>query len=147
MGRVLTFGVTCIVLVASCSIDDENRCLDGFVYAKMSKTCIPEDTGSADTETGSGADAGGDEDSGAAGDGGSTGLGEYCETQEECAPYEADYCAVNPLTGEGSCTYQDCDATSCPAGYTCCDCTAITGPKLCVEDGDVPDLGLYCQCM
>lgn len=51
-----------------------------------------------------------------------TGLGDDCVEQSNCEGKDADYCALDPVTGVGVCTITDCttDPDNCPVGYRCC---------------------------
>jgi hypothetical protein len=124
--------------VTSC-IADDNRCGKGQVYitdvADGEKYYCYEDAGTADA--GTEADAGGGEPEG-------SGLGESCYAADDCAGYEADFCAGNPGE-EGYCSFQDCtvEPDSCPGEYSCCD--FMTGDKFCVTPGDLDLMGSMCS--
>lgn len=62
-----------------------------------------------------------------------SGMGAACTTQADCADYEASYCAVNALTGQGKCTVSDCLDVGCPTTFRCCDCAAIALEDFCVD--------------
>ncbi len=117
------FCVVATVFFASCAIPDDERCGDDFFYDEETKSCkqtTPADTGD-DTEE----EDGGPQDSGAddAGDAISTGMGEYCESDEDCAGYDADFCALDPFTQAGGCTIKNCieEPDNCPPGWVCCN--------------------------
>jgi hypothetical protein len=131
-----------------CSIDDGDRCPDGYFYVPEILACCVEgevyvaDAGICreppeppDTET--------DEDDGGADGGDPSGLWEPCNAQEECEGFDADYCAINPLTDEGYCTIE-CEVGDCPDGSQCCDCTNEDYPIACILDEDVPMIEMVC---
>ena len=145
--------------IAGCTIDDEDRCPEGMrwtaEYASCEcpvgdgyyletdpddladVTCLPcvaestspecdTDTDTGDTET----------DTPDGGDG--TGLGTPCADDGDCAEFEADLCALNPLDPEapGYCTFEDCTPGGCPEGYQCCDLSGLGLTIACLTDAD-----------
>lgn len=132
--------ITCalaLLMVSSCTMDDEDRCSSGYEYNSEYKYCFIPDTGSApDTESASDsdtepldaglADGGGGESTDTGGDTGSavveTGIGTHCESDEECAGLVANYCVTS---GGGYCSIKGCVGGDCPDGYTCCDCAGV----------------------
>ncbi|MCP4604362.1 MAG: hypothetical protein GY847_28210 [Proteobacteria bacterium] len=149
MHRPIYMSLWVVLVTGACQIDDEDRCLDGYRYTTTSKTCVPEDS---DSDTGTETEPDTDtetSDGGSAEDGGEefTGFGELCSNQQQCADYKADYCAIDPTSGEGHCTFKDCDATSCPESSTCCDCTKMGMPVFCIPDEVVAVAGAFCSCM
>ena len=140
--------------VIGCSIDDGDRCPDGYHYDPEGLACLvcAEDetwdpvnyacVGTSDSD--SDVDAGDD-------GGPPTGLGEPCDSDEDCAEYEASMCAINPLTEEGVyCTLEDCTPADCPEGWQCCDCLDVDplNSLACATDEDaVPLVNLAgCDC-
>ena len=104
------------------------------------------DTGSSDTDTDTDTDTDADTDTDGDSDqdGGPdasdtdsatvTGLGikcdEFGENVEPCKDYEADFCALDPFSGNGYCTYQNCSGSSCPEEVKyCCDCSKLNPPS------------------
>jgi hypothetical protein len=126
----------CAILAPACEISDADRCPDGYVYDAERRFCVVDPGGDGDTDADSDADSDADTDP----DGGPpSGLGEACASQEECEGYDADYCAINPMTSVGYCTIQDCEMGACPDGYQCCDCTSsgVLPPGVaCLTDSD-----------
>lgn len=62
-----------------------------------------------------------------------TGEGTTCETQADCAGFEADYCEAYVSF---TCLVQNCDASninSCSPDYICCDFSWMGLPSLCVN--------------
>ncbi len=137
---------------SSCTVDVEDRCLKGYDWDPEVLTCRPAET-HTDTDTGpaevvqdAGDDSGATEDS--TGDLPS-GYLEYCQTQGDCAAYDADYCLVNPLDpAQSACVTQNCTPGSCPAGSICCDCTSVTYPIMCLPDEATEEqlLTTMCDC-
>ncbi len=63
-----------------------------------------------------------------------TGYGACCDDTTPCLG-EIDFCLINGAPGSpGTCTSKDCTAVSCPAAYTCLDCTNFS----------FGDYGLFC---
>lgn len=126
--------------LAGCSPTDGERCGAGFVW--RDNTCFEDEP--IDTDTGSAADAGPD-----GGDDGPTGMGEVCtEDGEECAGFEADYCAIQPGNDEGYCTITGCAAApdNCPDGYLCCDFPdGFDIENFCVTEADFELMSSMCQ--
>ena len=152
-GFAALVGVLVLVLAVSCSIDDEDRCVDGQHWdpdALVCKLCDTDQTWDPEAHEcvsaggDSDADADADADGGAdGGDGPPTGLGEPCDSDEDCEGYEASLCAINPLTEEGQyCTLENCEPADCPDGWQCCDCMAVSALEsvACAKDEDVSAL-------
>lgn len=165
MIRALCLYAMVVIPILGCTIDDEDRCPPGLVYAPEYKACqcpagqsysrelnrcacpddrvwAPEkeacletDAGAMDAGAQPEADAGSDMDEGK-----ESGLGEKCGVDGDCAEYLADACAVNPLTNDGYCTWRCAGEDDCEAGYQCCDCTSNTmglpEEKACLADED-----------
>jgi hypothetical protein len=146
-----------VLVVASCSIGDEDRCTEGFVFDDALGICRP-----TQTDMGAPADQGPSVDQASAADQGpvSDGVaapeisidaaagaqfGEPCVEQTDCVT-EADYCTYNDFTKSGVCTYKDCTADSCPTGWQCCDCSAVGWPIFCGPDNEA-QLEAVCSCM
>ena len=114
-------------LGAGCEMSDGDRCPNGYHYDPINTVCEVcaedevwnETTYACEADTDSGTDTG-------TGGEAPTGLGEPCQSDADCAGYEADFCAVNPMSGDGYCTIEDCALGECPAPYLCCDCTEST---------------------
>lgn len=150
---VLALSLGALAMVG-CTIDDEDRCPEGFQFEKITLSCHPIPQESEGDSSG-GEDTGKDKDTNDAGDGPS-GLGEPCAGDPgacAAAGYEADYCVVNPLEQDKAyCSSRDCTADSCEKGYRCCDCTnSMVLPKLsaCLKDADADLAGSAaggCQC-
>ncbi len=131
------FCATFLILVTSCAIPDNERCGDGYFYDVEKKAC--KEIKSTDTGTDTENKDGGVHDSGAedAGYTPPTGMGEYCESQEDCADYEADYCVLDPFTQAGGCTIKNCteEPDNCPPGWTCCNFPdSFMYPDICMPD-------------
>ncbi|MDD5306173.1 MAG: hypothetical protein PHU25_02520 [Deltaproteobacteria bacterium] len=136
---------TALLLLIGCTPSDSERCQSGYLFHPENGSCQPIEDGGTDSET-SNLDAGnpdaGNPDGGDTGDL-PTGLGESCTDNEQCADYEADYCAINPLTQEGFCTVENCTVSpdDCPQGYRCCDSPESYGqPNLCILPADYDTL-------
>lgn len=157
------FLMMCVaVLFATCSPPDDERCGEGFVWQDYS--CVPCDEAStdsdsdtdsdgdtdadtdsdSDTDTDSDTDSDTDEPDGGLPDG----MGEPCtDGGGECDGLEADYCIINPMSGDGYCTIQGCatDPDDCPDGYTCCDFpTSFEIDNTCVTDADFKEMSSIC---
>ncbi len=159
MVRIPLFFAAICALAGGCGFPEDMRCPDGFMYHEESATCLSEEELAQDTETETATDTetdhGQDLDGGADGtvedtdtDTGDVfdGIGTPCADDAACASFNTDYCAVNPLTGEGYCSAMDCDSGGCPDGYKCCDCTNSQSPLpgvvvpqvvACLTDDDV----------
>ncbi len=126
----------------ACQIADKDRCPDYLVWSSSYKSCVPiaEDDTDSDTTNGTDSET----------DGGVSGLGNECVDQPDCAPYDADYCAINPLTPNdpGYCTIFDCVAGDCPGDYQCCDCTEQgADAAVCMNADDAAAaIGFGCSC-
>ena len=134
------------VLPIACSIEDEDRCADGYSWDEEFRICkedsaLPPATGGSKNE-------------GGAGGAGSAELGTACESEEDCAASEdATFCLKSPLapSDPGICTIPDCTADACDGDYLCCDCSTVTqlawpGP-LCVLNDRLDQLeGAGCSC-
>ncbi len=153
-----------ILVVTGCTIDDEDRCPEGYFYIPEITSCcldgkvyVPsnpllcvdpdfgggEDTGENDTEDGGTGD-GGTGDGGIGGDENAQtvstdGLGTPCSDDTNCEGLDADYCAINPLEGAGYCSVNGCTPEICPGGYKCCDCreqVLLPQVAVCLTDSD-----------
>jgi len=149
LGKVPT--VLALMLVASCGIDDEDRCADGYEFDKEHSYCIQEEETDSDSDTGTGAavDAGADADGGGQDGGEVSGMGVSCKTAPECENFDADYCAIHPLDpSTGYCTLLDCMDDGCPGEFRCCDCTGLGAPEIfCMKNADAQQAEvLKCQC-
>ncbi len=152
MNKALLITIWFSVYWSSCTVDDEDRCLNGYDWDPEVLTCrkIEKDTDTSTAATDVAQDAG--EDSGTTGDSDGnlpSGYLEPCEKQGDCAAYEADYCLINPLEPEQSaCVTQNCTPGSCPAGSICCDCTTVTYPIMCLPDEATAEslLTTMCDC-
>lgn len=63
-----------------------------------------------------------------------TGWGATCTTSDDCAGFEANFCD----TFQGGCTVSNCTnvPNTCPAGYDCCDLSAVAGfAIMCIPTG------------
>ena len=111
------------------------QCADSDTHPECD-TDTASDTGAdtdADTDADAGADGGADTDTTA-----DTGLGTECTSSDECAEFEADYCAISPLAPSepGYCTFENCTPGSCPAPYLCCDLSALGYGIACLNEAD-----------
>ncbi len=126
-----------LTLLAACAPSDDERCGDGFVWADHTCNLI------ADTSTETG-DTDSDTDSGLP-----SGLGEPCtEDGGECDGFEADYCAINPTSGDGYCTVLGCatEPDDCPEGYLCCDFPpTIEQENFCVTEAEFEEMASLCN--
>lgn len=151
MSRALASALI-LVAVAGCDIDDADRCSEGYHYDPKGlacKVCEEDQTWDPinyncvdDPDTDDDADAGDD-------GGPPSGLGEPCDSDEDCAEYEASMCAVNPLTQEGVyCTLADCTPADCPDGWQCCDCLDVDplNSLACATDQDAAQLSSLAGC-
>lgn len=107
--RVITTILCTVWAVALIScIDDDDRCGD-LKWDETNRWCAGEiDTTPAVVDTAT--------DSGSA-----PVLGEVCNSDADCAQYNANYCLL--ATGQDNfCTLKNCSTTpnNCPSGYTCC---------------------------
>jgi len=150
---------------AACTIDDADRCVEGYVWNERfmgcecdvdggyyleadendvysCNECADSDThadcpqgGDADTDTDTDTDA--DADAGPDGGGGS-GLGTVCSSSDDCAELEAGFCALSPLAPEepGYCTFENCNAGECPSPYLCCDLSGLGYGIACLDEED-----------
>jgi len=75
-----------------------------------------------------------------------SGLGEVCKAEEDCAGFDADYCAMDPAAGEGFCTITDCSPNpdDCPEGYLCCAFIITSVPYFCTTEADHAAMGGMC---
>ena len=66
-----------------------------------------------------------------------TGLGTACESDEDCADFEADYCE---LFTQHACVVEGCaaDPTICHGDWVCCDITIIDA-SFCTPPGELVD--------
>ena len=139
-----------ILVAAGCDIADADRCADGYRYDSEINLCLLEENAGIDTDTASDSAS----DGGADGGGGQTGFGEPCESSEDCAEFDAFYCALPPapLPGSGYCTIDNCaTGGTCPERYQCCDCreaTLAAIPKMaaCAKNTDAAALNAVPGC-
>ena len=127
----------CLLVIVACTIDDEDRCPDGFYWDGDFKSCFEEEV----------------EDAGDCVIPPETGYGRECFQSSECEGREAAFCLTNPLTpGEpGSCTIGDCVAEDCLCDTVCCDCAAVPqitwGVPVCIGQENAGLLGgMGCTC-
>lgn len=125
------------ILVAHCDSSDEgDACPDGYEFSSTTNSCVSgNENGSDENSSDPVEDAGEDEED--------DGLGDVCVDESDCTK-AADYCGVNPFTGSGECTYQNCTETSCPEGYNCCDCELV--PVTVCGSYDNTDIQEMCFC-
>ncbi len=139
------------VVTAACTIDDEDRCPDGYHYDPVGLACKlcgedqtwnptiyecedpPPPDGGTDTDTEQ------------------SGLGEPCASNIDCQDYVAAICAIDPLTNEGKyCTIENCTPADCTDGFQCCDCTASSIEAIqgiaCAKDEDATQLVAMAGC-
>ena len=143
---VLVGAFTGLSLGVGCSIDDDDRCADGFVWDDEFRVCL-EDAGG--TGGSGGSDPGG---------GGSTGdpeLGSSCVSDDDCdgAEDDATYCLLDPRnpSDPGVCTIPDCTADACGDDYSCCDCGSVDlvdwpAPLCLLSDRSSQLEGIGCTC-
>ena len=129
--------------LVQCPACDQMGWLEGYVYDDQQGFCFPvyQDAGPPDA---SDIDAAVPDDGTVTDDAnGGSGIGEPCEDSAECTG-TADYCAWNPMTLTGYCTFENCVDGSCPDLWMCCDCTPM-GPIFCAPEDD-PDIRNFCTC-
>lgn len=169
--RCLTFPILFFAL-AGCTTPDDERCAGGYEYIAAIAACVPEGTDTAGdlpeadaaptdatapeavTPTGDDAEAVVDPDAGGVppqddGESGAAlpeGMAVTCTTPAECPLPPADYCLVDPASGSGACTIDDCAPGDCPGGWTCCDCTRVGMPAFCIPDQNAVQLESLCAC-
>jgi hypothetical protein len=151
------FCTTAFLVTASCSIANDDRCPSGYFWKDDYMSCLPIVDSGTDTDTDTDTDTGTDGDTDTENDGGSLddsgapkpGFGIECTDESACEDYLADYCIVSPLapTEPGYCTVENCSASDCPDGWQCCDCTALTWVKACMDDENAATAAsLKCTC-
>ncbi len=128
------------LLLFACTFADDERCTSGYDYDPEGHTCVPveedaetDEPQQSDTSSASTPD-----------DTDETGLGKACTVEgNECQDLEASYCALNPVTQTGYCTYEGCtsDPGTCPEGYTCCDMPFAGIPNFCATKEDAELMG------
>jgi hypothetical protein len=67
-----------------------------------------------------------------------TGVGEPCDSDADCAPFDAQFCALQTNT----CLIDRCATgeNDCGTGRACCDYSALlAGLSLCIDDADLND--------
>ncbi len=133
--------------VQSCTLADSKRCSTGFEWNGDLKACLKIETDTDESPMPAVLDAGtdGGEEAGPVG-ALPTGYLTECQSSEDCQSFEATFCLVNPEDGLGACMVENCSPGGCPAASTCCDCTAITFPILCVPNEALEALGQICDC-
>ncbi len=126
------------LLTAGC-LGSKEICPDGFEYNAQIGLCFKEQT----DDDGGRSDTAGDAGEAGFDGGGASGIGESCTDNPDCAAYDADFCALDPMSrGEGYCTAIDCLPGQCAQGYQCCDCTssdvmpAEMKIQICFKDAD-----------
>jgi hypothetical protein len=125
------FAVAAAIAVASCSVGS-NKCGNGF-YETQGACKKGVATGGTTSTAINDADL-----DGLAGDGSTetvTGMGDECTTQSDCAGKDANYCALDPTSGVGLCTIEDCTTSpdNCPSGYRCCQMPVeLKYPAMCL---------------
>ncbi len=155
MGSTRYLFVVVILLACGCTIADEDRCVSGFTWDPSVEGCWKDDTDTGsdtgeDTDVGidAGSDAGDLVDAGddTGGQDVPSGFGDTCSLGGgECVGLEADYCLAD--ANQGMCTVQGCTPGGCPSGSTCCDCTVVAMPVICIYDEVVADImGKLCNC-
>ena len=101
-----------VICFCGCSMDDDDRCVDGYDYDPETKSCLLEVDVSC--------------------------LWEQCAVGgTDCDGCEADFCVNNPLgdtDAPGFCTIENCEPKGCPRGYQCCDCSAVDWVVACFSD-------------
>lgn len=131
-----------------CGVSQEDRCMDGYYYNKAWNTCelLPDAALPDATPTDAGPEADGEITDGGSTDGGSeSGIGDFCTESAQCTK-AADFCAVNPITTEGYCTFNNCTNGSCPAGWMCCDCTFQGAGDIFCAPADDDQIKQFCTC-
>jgi len=144
----ILMAITCAL--AACTVDDKDRCLDGYEWSPWQYSCVKSvDTGTDSVDT--------DTDTGEAMDTETNGVGVACDGDTDCAMYQADVCLKNPQTPDasGMCSIYGCTAADCGASYDCCDCTDVnttlieTSQPFCVPTDQAPLLegsfGCICE--
>jgi hypothetical protein len=159
MKRLIVAALIGVPGIAGCTIDDGDRCPDGMRWNAEYASCEcpvgdgyyletdPDDPADAeclpcvaestspdcDTDTDTG-----DTETDTPDGGDDSGIGTTCSSSEDCADFEADYCALNPLAPEdpGYCTFENCESGECPDGYQCCDLTGLGLTVACLTDVD-----------
>lgn len=137
-----------IVCGISCNVPLDKKCVKGYLYDHDLHVCLP-DGDDEETDTDTDKEDGGvvDVDGGCLEPGSFSGVNESCKEQFQCEDYDADFCLVDPLSGEGGCVLTGCDKSACPCGYSCCDCSSIGLPIFCVPEEVVTEMESYtCQC-
>jgi hypothetical protein len=130
-----------VFLLFGCTIDDDDRCPDGYEYLPDQSICYEQVDGGDDLPP---TDSGPDN------------FGDPCETDSDCSGGTAEYCLVSGGVGggrEGICSYLDCDSDGpeCPAEYTCADCSQSGLPGfevvVCMPDSmlESPVIGNACD--
>ena len=123
--RSLSWVVYSICLaVMGCGFSDEDRCISGQVYVLELQACRDPKVAPAGTAQ----------------------FGESCTADAQCGP-GAPYCGIKPGESAGKCTIRDCAGGSCPAGYLCCDCAAVSPgmPPVCTSEDEQLAI-TYCVC-
>jgi hypothetical protein len=104
MKKTCLLHIISVFLLFSCTIDDDDRCPDGYEYLPDQSICYEQVDGSTDLEEN---------------------FGDVCDSDEDCADGTADYCLIQFGEDEGICTYTGCesDDPACPDTYFCANCT------------------------
>jgi hypothetical protein len=154
-----------LLLTMGCGLDDEDRCPDGMQYNPETMTCrkisldaAVSDTSASQPDSAPAPDAttqdlspGEDlqvadsviqEDQA-----GASGFGADCTDHSQCTQPDVDFCLVNPSSGEGYCSKQDCEPGKCPTDFECCECTGLPMPVVCIKTSELQGfLGSACNC-
>lgn len=145
IGVAVWLGVAGALL--GCSMDDGDRCTNGFVYDPNLKACGASDAALAQSDApepsrGLPSDAAiAPEDAIAVTEAGGAGseaaavvpespvatatFGTACAAAAECTAPTASYCFKMPGSTAGYCSRLNC-ATDCPTDYKCCNCPAFS---------------------
>ncbi len=145
-GRMaLVFGLSMLLAGGCFNIKDEDRCLEGFTYDSEENECVPDEDAGVGVDAAP-VDAEVTADASTPGEDGGTisGLWDDCETAAECTG-DADYCAYSPQGQVGYCTVTGCTAGSCPTGFQCCDCSAVSWPVMCADETNTM-IPMFCTC-
>lgn len=162
-GRILVFG---LLAAAGCLPQGDEACGPNEVYRSRSHTlayavCVCDESHGYvfDRQRGygcrqcedsqlvvegqcvsAGSDGGTDGSTSDSGSGDPTGVGEYCESNTDCAEFDAQYCALPTNV----CLVENCASgeATCGSSTACCDYSALLeGLSLCVLDTQLVDGG------
>jgi hypothetical protein len=137
MWRIAASLLAVAMLLSSCW---DSRCSQG--QRQEGAVCVPiPDASTADRSVDKPAalSDGSAQDVGAAAEGGGgdadSGLGKVCTEPTDCVG-AASFCAIQPGTAEGYCTFEDCTVggNDCPQGYECIDLSMyLPGLTACIK--------------